>query len=876
MIIEEHLKYRDDLLEQSKDDEGFIQENLILSEVLPSMLDAKLIDSEDYTYSYFKSTAEKLKINAYSINESGERLQLYLIDENSADLNASRDELLISTRSYYESQFKRSANFHSKAIKGYLNEEIQDSSPVRPLVSNISSSEGAQQFDVVEIFLISLTSTVSKQGLTVQPKRIEFDDEEIIVTFTKDRQRQKKNLLIKKRVIDLNFLYNVVISQGSREALTVNFEKTFGEPLYAIKAADEDYFESYLCVLPATVISRLYKEHSTRLLEKNVRSFLQFRGVNKGIRETIRKEPEKFVAYNNGLTITSTDGDIDLESGQYRINSLTDFQIVNGGQTTATIYFTQKDGYDISNVSVMAKINVAKEATDEELEELISNISTYSNAQSRVSKVDLRSRNPQLVRIKSLSESVMTPSGKKWFFERAKGEFNTKLRIAGSNKTRLAKEYPSQRRFSKELMAKYYSAWGDQPHLVKKGGEKIFRYFIEKLSGEGEFKKSIIINRDFYEELIAKIILFRSLEKIYGSGKNSMGQLRSAVVPYTLSVLFIMTDGDKKAPSFDLLKIWLNEELENDLHSYLTHLLRLINDLVKKYSESDDYGEYSKREELWSRIKSSTEINQLRNSHDTQKVIEKYGIDKTVLKNRKGLNEDSENVDFKNLSDNVLIHSNGLKYYKSIQDESNLLSGSDKRKLSNIIHAIINKKDIDNDLIVFESNLTNKLRVELPSFFDNVEREENSLYRTFNHLVTHYNKSINEKSDVFSEFKKIESIALAKKQKYASVYDQIGKNLSKGISPTIKQLYYASNLISDKRVSEYVPEIANISIDDVRLDELLMRKMYEWDNNARILSPKERAYIADFAWGLEKLNSFHEKNVKRHLKTLIDRGFKLE
>ena len=98
----------------------------------------------------------------------------------------------------------------------------------------------------------------------------------------------------------------------------------------------------------------------------------------------------------------------------------------------------------------------------------------------------------------------MTPSGKKWFFERAKGEFNTKLRIAGSNKRRLAKEYPTQRRFSKELMAKYYSAWGNQPHLVKKGGEKIFRYFIEKLTGEGEFKKPINVNRDFYEELIAK------------------------------------------------------------------------------------------------------------------------------------------------------------------------------------------------------------------------------------------------------------------------------------------------------------------------------------------------------------------------------------
>ena len=274
MILQEYFNYRNELLDLSKDDEGFIQESLTLSQVLPSMLDAKLIDSEDFTNSYFKSSADKLKINAYSINESGERLQLFLIDENSIDLTASQDDLLISTRSSYENQFKRCTNFHNKAIKGHLNDEIQDSSPVRPLVSSVSSSQGAQQFDVVEIFLITLTSTVSKQSATIQPKRIEFDDEEIVITYSKNRERHKKELIIKRRIIDLNFLYNVLISQGSREALTVNFETTFGNSLYAIKAADEDYFESYLCVLPASVISRLYKEFSTRLLEKNVRSFL--------------------------------------------------------------------------------------------------------------------------------------------------------------------------------------------------------------------------------------------------------------------------------------------------------------------------------------------------------------------------------------------------------------------------------------------------------------------------------------------------------------------------------------------------------------------------------------------------------------------------
>lgn len=875
MELEEFLRYRDDLLDQSKDDEGFIQENLILSQVLPSMLDAKLVDSEDFTNSYFKLSTDKLKVNAYSINESGERLQLFIINEESINLAASTESLMISTKSTYESQFKRCTNFHNKAIKGHLNDEIQDSSPVRPLLSSISSSEGAQQFDVVEIFLVTLTATVSLRGSTPQPNRIEFDDEEIVVSYSKNRERHKKDLLIKKRIIDLNFLYNVIISQGSREALTVNFEKTFGEPLSSIMAADEDHFESYLCVLPASIISILYKEYSTRLLEKNVRSFLQFRGVNKGIRETIRKEPEKFVAYNNGLTITATDGDIVLESGQYKIKSLTDFQIVNGGQTTATIYFTQKDGFDISKVKVMAKINVAKEATDDELEELISNISTYSNAQSRVSKVDLRSRNPQLVRIKSLSESIMTPSGKKWFFERAKGEFNTKLRIAGSNKKRLAKEYPTERRFSKELMAKYYSAWGNQPHLVKKGGEKIFRHFIEKLTGEGDFKKPISVNRIFYEELISKIILFRRLEKIYGAGKNSIGQIRSAVVPYTLSILYSITDGDKKAPSFDLLKIWLNESLESDLEAYLTELLNLVNELIKKYSESDDYGEYSKKEELWLKIKTCPEIKEIANSDKTSKIIRRYGIDKQVLAKRKSDSVVSEEVSFKELADNVLIHSNGIKYYERIKSYTSILEGSQERKLKELLQAIVNKVDLKQSSIQFEKDLTNKLRIEYPNFFDSVKREDNQLHRTYEYILKQYNLCVNERLDIQEEFQNLEKDWQSKGVKYTSVFNQISKGLLKGEAPSIKQLYYAAHIFDNQEGSIQKSSTLINELKDVRIDELLTRKMFQWDSEMKVLSHKERMYIAEFAWSMKKLTDFHKKNVKRHLETLVKSGFEL-
>ncbi|MFA8434142.1 MAG: AIPR family protein [Marinifilaceae bacterium] len=796
MIIEEYLNYRKELLDQSMDDQEQLSETLLLSQVLPSMVEARLIDSEDFNQSYFKSVPDKLKINAYCVNESGERLQLFLVNENSIDLTAKSADLQISTKLAYESQFKRGTNFIIKAIKGHLNEETQDSHPARALISQVSSSAGADQFDVIEVFLISTTATVSLQGAKPQPKRIEFENEEFAISYTKKREKRKKKILIKKRLIDLNFLYNIIISQGNREALKVDFNSMFGYPIQAIKAADELNFESYLCALPASLISGLYKEHSTRLLEKNVRSFLQFRGVNKGIRETIRKEPEKFVAYNNGLTITATSGEICEQNGQYTIKSLTDFQIVNGGQTTATIYFTQKDGFDINKVKVMAKINVAKEATNDQLEELISNISTYSNAQSRVSKVDLRSRNPQLVKIKSLSESVVTPSGMKWFFERAKGEFNTKLRIAGNNKTRYKKEYPNERRFSKEQLAKYYCSWGEQPHMIKKGGEKVFRYFIEELCGEGSFKKPVEVNRGFFEELIAKIIIFRRLEKIYGQGKNSMGQLRSAAVPYSISTLYKYTDGNRSGSQFNLLKIWMEEGLDHDLEAFFTDLLRLMNNLIKKYSLSEDYGEYSKKQELWDTIIKSKEIQDFIESTEIQTLLNKYTIPKTDLKKRKGKNKKLE-TDFTSIKQMVEIFDRGDKYYSSIiRQLSTVLSDMELRKLNKIKGAIQNLENLELTDLNFEEQLLTKLRGEHPEMFDRIGSNNTlNLKEPLDYIIEKYNKCISSQQDIKSEFDKVADICTIKNIRYGSIFREIGKQLEKGLPPTIEQIHYASNYI---------------------------------------------------------------------------------
>jgi len=870
MEIDEYLKYRKDLLNESKDAEGFISEASFLSSVLPSMLDAKLIESEDYNETYFLYSEGKLKVNGYTVNESGERLQLFLVNEDSISVNIDNRDLNISLKSFYEAQFNRTIKFIQSSLKGELTNELQDADGITVLTTQICSSEGLDQYDVIEVFLISATATVDNRATKPQPKRIEFDNEKLKVTFTKNREKVVKEIIIIKKLIDLNFLYSVLISQGNREPLTVDFEKLFNLQIEAIKAADEEYFESYLCVLPGNIISDLYKEYSTRMLEKNVRSFLQFpkKGVNSGMKNTIIDSPEKFIAFNNGLTITSTGKEVSEIKGKCYIKSLTDFQIVNGGQTTATIYFSQKEGISVDKIKVMAKINVAKKSTEEELDKLITDISTFSNAQTRVSKVDLRARSAQLVKIKALSESIITSKGVKWFFERAKGELNTAIRKLG-NKDRMLKKYPKDRRFTKEDLAKYYAAWNNKPYLVKLGGEKVFREFIEELTGEGLKRKAPVINRAFYENLISRIILFRNLEKIYGNGINKIGNLRAAVIPYSISILYNYTDGGADDLIFDMNNIWINEELEKELSGFFYELMKLMNDLIKKYATSDDLSEYSKRPELWRNISESMEILSFMESKDSVKVIKKYSISKEENRKRQLKFSKINEVNFKLIQDNVSVHGNGIALYKKLQSVFQKLTHQEKEHLEFIIQSVFKHEDISEQYIDHEKGILNKIIIESPEILDNISAAGvNYLFETLDYIIEQYNNALNNQDDVKKCFDRIQLNAKNKNLKNHQIWGNIGDALFKGEAPKIKDIIAASSLFSDE------PAVAEK--EKVIIDESLLIRMIEWDSKKKILTINEIKYLTEFAYGFKKLNAFHGNIVKRHLQTLVNAGFNID
>lgn len=625
MEIEEYLKFRDDLILEAKDGDGMVTASSFAEMIIPDLMDVKLVDNTDFTETFYEATVDKvpLKINGYIINETEERMQLFIVNDDS--LQKSSDNILINTKQYYDDQFKKALNFVKKSFAGAL-DTTQDVGAIKSLINHLSSSHGVSQYDVIEIFLVSPTVTIDTRGGYSLPRKIDFPDEKIPVRYKEENKRITKVFDVQRKLIDVNFIYDIKISQGRGCTLVINFENDYNYPIEALKGADEKTFETYLCVLPASILADMYKRHSTRLLEKNIRSFLQFpsKSVNAGMRHTLAKYPEKFIAFNNGLTVTADHGDIDIVDDKIFIKSLSNFQIVNGGQTTASIYFSHKDRIDISNVKVMAKINIVKDASEEEFEELISDISLYSNSQNKVKSVDLKSRNSQLVKIKSLSLITITPSGKYWFFEKSRGEFNTMLRMErGSRKDKIEKKFPAKSRFNKEELGKYFCSWGDEPYKVKKGGEKIFGEFIRAICPEEE--EPVTIDRDFYELIISKVILFRNLEELHGRGKKAIGQLRSAVVPYSISVLYHFTDGNIDNPrKFDLIRLWKNEGLPKDLEDYMKELMTLMNELIKKYARSDDYGEYSKKKELWDDILISTELISFMTSKDSEFIISKY------------------------------------------------------------------------------------------------------------------------------------------------------------------------------------------------------------------------------------------------------------
>ncbi len=564
---------------QSTAEEGETQEQLFTQIAIEMLAEAG--ETENATPAYDEKelgTKRQHKINGYGLSDNYEEVCLFISILQNGETPA------VVHKEDIDRAAKRIANFFRKAFYNDYANEIDETSPVFQFAHDLAQLPELRE-TLVRVKAIIVTNGIYKGEIPKQEKVAGQD--------------------IYYNVFDINRLYT--ISEKSHISIELDFEEQeIRIPCLKAPIENVDY-ESYIAIMPGSGLAALYKQFGARLLEQNVRSFLQFTGkINKGIRKTINESPQMFLAYNNGISATADHIELD-ETGHY-VKKISNLQIVNGGQTTASIYHTwDRDKADISNIFVQMKISVIKKA--DSYSEIVSDISKYANTQNKVNDADFSANNPILVDLEKISRRAYSPVTANhptptiWFFERANGQYkNLRLRdgFTKSRQKQFDLKYPKKQMFKKTDLAKFVNSYGEVyegrklvigPNIVVRGNEKNYAQFInnnlpKKVTGV------------YFEDVIAKFILFREAERLYGIKPNNIGEMRNAVVPYAISLFAYLTDN-----RLNLEKIWKNQGISEELSSVLYSLMKQLNQFILDNSPSSHYIEWAKKEECWDAVK---------------------------------------------------------------------------------------------------------------------------------------------------------------------------------------------------------------------------------------------------------------------------------
>ena len=522
---------------------------------------------------------------------------------------------------------------------------------------------------------------------------------------------------------DISRLFKINESNSVHESIEIEFEKFTdkGKGLQCLQVPSiDEMYDCYLAIVPGEVLANLYKEFSNELLESNVRAFLGQAGkFNKGIRDTIRNKPQMFLPYNNGITATAESVETKSVDGQMIITRLNDFQIVNGGQTTASLYHTQKKykEADLSKIFVQMKLTVIKDKDQKNIE--VPNISRYANSQNKVSELDLSSNNPYFVQIENLSRKkyVVNPENKNqsllWFFERANGQYRETLnKQTPSQQKKFKEQNPSQLKFVKSDVAKFINLWDLEPYFVSQGSQKNFIHFTKKINVL--VSKSKLPGENLYKRLIANAVLFRSVDKLFGrKNVDAIGDtnLKSFTVAYTLSYFHYLTDN-----RLDLWQIYEDQKIDNALTNHFKKLLVYVYDHLVKEANNSLISEYAKRESSWNKLKESTY------NEDLKKVGAEYLISNEEKESRESEKESDTNDEENRLFIISEIHKFGLKFWDGlyIYLGNNLLDGFDRNSVEEVLKTIQRKKNLLPRDITIGRKVIHILS-ENPSFYDKMK-----------------------------------------------------------------------------------------------------------------------------------------------------------
>jgi hypothetical protein len=486
-------------------------------------------------------------------------------------------------------------SFVEEAVKGDLSARITESNAAYELATELREVGGKISRVRLHIFSNGILSQRFK--------------EEISGTIA--------GVPIERHIWDLQRLRAMYESSMERETVSIKLKEFKSEGIPCIEASRTEKLKSYLCVVKGSLLADLFERYGSRLLEGNVRSFLGMKGgVNKGIRTTIQDTPSLFFAYNNGIAATASGVTVSDVDGRQLITALTDLQIVNGGQTTASVLSARKkDGLSLDAVTVQMKLT---EVERSDANELIPKIAQFANTQNRVAIADFFANHPFHIKMEEISRRLQVPAKagvrvqSKWFYERSRGQFqNARLYLTKAKKDAFDLEYPSGQVINKTDLAKLDSVWEEKPHWVSLGAQKNFMKFAGKFAprseevSESEYWIDISpqYGDPYYKQVAALALLWKAGERIVSAGKDDWyeGDYRPQIVAYALVLLLHTLRARGK--QLDLNRIWLLQGIDGGLEGAIRDSAKLVQaNLLAPPDGTTNVGEWCKKEACWTAV----------------------------------------------------------------------------------------------------------------------------------------------------------------------------------------------------------------------------------------------------------------------------------
>ena len=516
----------------------------------------------------------KLRLSGYALSEELDQLDLFVT------LYSDVDNVETVPAAEVVEAAEQCLRFLSWAAEKKLASKVDETSEAYLLAVTIE--EAYQTLE--RIFIYVLTDKVAK------------------AQQLQDRCIQGK--IIGLEIIDIERLHRQLPERKLWNEVIVNFEDLSGVIPCVWVPGEMSEYDYAMTVIPGEDISLIYEKYGSRILQASPRSFVGQDGrVNKDILGTLRSEPERFMAYNTGLVIVADEVHLGRTAGgDLGITCMKGMQIVNGGQTSASLYLAERNNADVDLtwVSVPAKVIVLRPSDAVDQDKLIADISLYANSQNKVQQSDFAANHPLHIALENHAARTYCPDGSgRWFYERSAGSYRVMLEREGNTiarKRALKNAIPPARKLTKPDMAKYLNIWHRKPDIVSLGAQKNFIKFMESQpSCRWESGEELPTLQD-YKLLVAKAIIFLAAQKIIRRRYNAF---QANIATYTLS-LMVMQFGER----LNLDMVWQNQAISPALGGQISEWSQTVHDELHRSAMTRMVSEWAKKPECWEHMRS--------------------------------------------------------------------------------------------------------------------------------------------------------------------------------------------------------------------------------------------------------------------------------